>query len=807
MRAVLGLVAHELRARWRSWILLVVLVAVAGGVVLAAAAGARRTDSAYERFLRVSKASDVLVSPSNSGLDGYYRALGRLPGVAVLAVVGGLNALPLGPGGRPELSAPVEVPLDGRFGRLIDIPKMLSGRLPLPERPGEVAVDQVAAQNLHLHVGSRLELGAFAQNSGQVRRLAVRVVGIVVTRGSVVPVTTLDKLGYVWGSTALWHQLGPSYEAFDGAYVKLRPGTTVGGFSRQAQARARARVSGNVGSVYIADEAEQAATVERSIHPQAVALWLFALALAVTALLIIGQAAARVLAAGSSGNGTLSALGMTRRQLLAAGLIEVGVAAAAGALLAVGTAVAVSPVMPIGPARLAEPDPGVSADVTVLVAGFAGIVLLLVAQAWWPAWRLASIKNPGGSSAAVAPDRPSPVARWLTGAGAPVTAATGVRFAVEPGRGRSAVPVRSALTGTVLSVMAVTAAFTFGANLLHLVSTPRLYGQNWDTALDVQFSSIPPQVLARIWHQVPGIASWTSGYHGTVEIAGHVVPAIGVIAGKGALLSPTLLDGRPARTADEIVLGTTTLRQINRQVGQSVTVAIAGHSQLDHIVGRAVFPDFSLGGFTPTDLGQGAEVTAADLQPSGTPAGDGYNFVLLRFAPGPHKAADIATFKQSVSAFCATIQQSTCLLTGQRPDGVTGYARIDGTPEVLAGILAVLGLAVLAQFTVLSGRRRRRDFAILKAIGLLRRQLRAITAWQVTTLAALALLVGLPLGIAVGRWAWTLFADNLGIPPGAIIPVPLLAIVPAVIIAANAIAFWASRVTAQLSPAQILHSE
>ena len=66
----------------------------------------------------------------------------------------------------------------------------------------------------------------------------------------------------------------------------------MGGFSRQAQALARARASGNVGSVYIADEAAQAATIERSIHPQAVALWLFALALAVTALLIIGQAAA-----------------------------------------------------------------------------------------------------------------------------------------------------------------------------------------------------------------------------------------------------------------------------------------------------------------------------------------------------------------------------------------------------------------------------------------------------------------------------------------------------------------------------------
>ncbi len=656
MGAVLSLVAHEFQARWRSWVVLVILVAVAGGAVLAAAAGARRTDSAYQRFLQVSKASDVLVSPANTGLDGYYRALARLPDVAALAPVVGFNALPLGPGGRPVFAAPVDVALDGRFGHLIEIPKMLSGRLPLPDHPAEVAIDQIAAQDLHLHVGSRLELGAVVSGPGPIRRLAERVVGIMVTRGSVVPVTSLDKLAFILGSAALVHELGPSYKAFDAAYVKLRPGATVGTFSRQAQALAQARASGNVGSVYIADEAAQAATIERSIHPQAVALWLFALALAVTTLLIIGQAAARVLAAGSSGNAILSALGMTRRQLLAAGLIEAGVAAVTGALLAATTAIAASPLMPIGPARLAEPDPGVSTDITVLAVGLAGIVLVLVAQAWWPAWRLASARHSAGSTAAGAPGRPSPAARWLAGAGAPVTAATGVRLAVEPGRGRSAIPVRSALAGTVLSVMAVTAAFTFGANLLHLVRTPRLYGQDWDAALDVQFRTIPPQMLARTLYHVPGIASWTSGYNGAVEIGGHLVPAIGLTAGKGSLLSPTLLAGRPPRTAHEIVLGTTTLRQISRRVGQSVPVTVNSHRQMDHIVGQATFPDFALGGFTPTDLGQGAEVTAAALRPTGTAAGAGYNFMLLRFTPGPGKTADIAVFKRSASPFCATIQ-------------------------------------------------------------------------------------------------------------------------------------------------------
>jgi hypothetical protein len=57
------------------------------------------------------------------------------------------------------------------------------------------------------------------------------------------------------------------------------------------------------------------------------------------------------------------------------------------------------------------------------------------------------------------------------------------------------------------------------------------------------------------------------------------------------------------------------LRRIGRTVGQIVIVTANGRGQQDRIVGRAVFPNFGQGGFTPTDLGLGAETTAAVLQP------------------------------------------------------------------------------------------------------------------------------------------------------------------------------------------------
>jgi hypothetical protein len=151
MRSVLFVSAHELRTRWQAWVSLALLVAFAGGCVLTAAAGARRTGSAYQRFLVASKASDVLVSPAGTGLRGYYAALARLPSAAVVAPVVGLNVLPTGPSGRLVLSAVAAAPLDRRWGHVLEIPKVLAGRLPLPARPGEIAVDQNAGRRVTGH--------------------------------------------------------------------------------------------------------------------------------------------------------------------------------------------------------------------------------------------------------------------------------------------------------------------------------------------------------------------------------------------------------------------------------------------------------------------------------------------------------------------------------------------------------------------------------------------------------------------------------------------------------------------------------
>src|SRR5206468_11441252 len=67
----------ELRARWRAWLVIALMLGIAGGVVMAAAAGARRTDNAVPRFLRYAQASTAFVGTDPSG----FHAIAALPQV------------------------------------------------------------------------------------------------------------------------------------------------------------------------------------------------------------------------------------------------------------------------------------------------------------------------------------------------------------------------------------------------------------------------------------------------------------------------------------------------------------------------------------------------------------------------------------------------------------------------------------------------------------------------------------------------------------------------------------------------------
>ena len=74
-------------------------------------------------------------------------------------------------------------------------------------------------------------------------------------------------------------------------------------------------------------------------------------------------------------------------------------------------------------------------------------------------------------------------------------------------------------------------------------------------------------------------------------------------------------------------------------------------------------------------------------------------------------------------------------------------------------------------------KQRRRELALLKSFGLTRRQLAAAVAWQSTVVVFVGLVIGVPLGIVVGRLLWGLFAHQLSAVVDSTIPAVVIILV------------------------------
>jgi len=823
----------DVRGKWRALLSLALLLGLAGGVVLTAAAGARRTDTAYPRLLTWANASQVEVAPGEPD-PAYFAALARLPQVAAAAPVNQYTvALPV-PHGTPDAQVQALSSPDGAYGASVDRVKIVAGRMFSAAAADEAVVDPQLASMEHLKPGDTLRLLGIPGNTPQgpdlkeAFPLNVRVTAIAVFDDQVVPVTATNSLPLVLFSPGFTRTSAAAktlYLAEGG--VRLRPGTDPAAFITAAKAVEKKYPQAQSDFTIFTNLTDETAATERGIRPEAVALAVFAGLAGLISLAVLGQLLARQLALDAAEFPILRAVGMTRRSLLALSAARLALVTVPGAILAVAIAVAASPLMPIGAARVAEPDPGVQADAAVLAIGFAVIAVAPLALLAWPAARAVShamgplgVAEPGAGRT-----RPSPLAAALTAAG-PVTSGIGVQMALEPGRGRTAVPVRSALAGSVVAIAALVAAAVFGTSLAGLVGTPGRYGQNWDAELSTGFAGIPAPYAAKVLSPVPGIAGYAEGNSGQLTVDGQIVPAIGLDqagggagqGGDGGYL--TMLAGRAPAASDEIALGAQTLRAVHARLGQTVRVAVnlatgtggPGTERAMRVVGVVVFPDFGLQDLSDTDLGSGALVSPALLSETSQETGcvhgiTCYDFFLLRYRPGTDTA--VTATRVLASAAANGCPFGACTMTSdQRPGDIRNYDAIRDTPVALGAVLALLAVGTLAHVLLTGVRRRRRDVAVLKTLGFTRAQIQGVIAWEATALAAVALLIGIPVGVVAGRWAWALFANTAGVATQATVEVSLVLLaIPATLAVANLIALWPGWRAARLRPAAVLRTE
>jgi ABC-type antimicrobial peptide transport system permease subunit len=459
---------------------------------------------------------------------------------------------------------------------------------------------------------------------------------------------------------------------------------------------------------------------------------------------------------------------------------------------------------PFGFMHQLEVSPGVSADWFAIGIGAAGILALILLAGAIPAFRASSAQRK--RDAGVGTNR---AANALAGASFPPTAVAGVRMALEPGHGSTAVPVRTTIFGTILALAALQASLAFGASLQHLVSTPSLSGWNFDAIVpgtgDQDQASEIRQTREAL-HSSPLVESFTVGGFPNFEINGLQMNGLAFAPGP---FGPSIAAGRAPQSNDEIALSVKTLRALHTSIGQTVSVVVADPSTNQamtkpirvRIVGVAVSPSFFFTQFSANYSGVVTEGFIDGLHiPGVQPGGDTF---FVRFRPGLSVASAVDQLREHLSAAAGAF-----ILERASTSDLGNLNRISNLPSILAALLGLVAAGTLAHTLITSVRRRRRDLAVLRALGFVRRQVGMTVAWQATTIALISLVIGLPLGAILGRLGWRYFVNQLGYVPVTLISLfGILIAIPAVIALAILIASIPARAAARTEPALVLRAE
>jgi hypothetical protein len=490
--------------------------------------------------------------------------------------------------------------------------------------------------------------------------------------------------------------------------------------------------------------------VQQAIRPQAVALTIFGAFAALGMLVLVGQGLAQLLSRSGPGISALRALGATRAQAALAAGMPGAIAIIGAVAIAVAAAIALSPLAPVGPVREFDPVRGVQADGLILGAGSVLIAVILLGLLAAMAGR--ATRPPADPLSR----RPSAVAQAAAAAGLPASAAVGSRNALDPGSGQLAVPVRATLLGAIAAVTAVTIAVVFGTSLTGLTTHPARYGWNWSVLIQAEggYGNWAPATMNRLIEGHPEVTGWSSFAFGQLPIDGTVIPVLGLQRNHGFVEPPTT-SGHPITGNGQIELGTLTLRQLGKRVGDTVVAGSKPYRQRLGIVGTVTLPSFGVSLTEHVSLGRGAMLSehallttlglsTATPTSGNTAAQAAPSAVAINLVPGTSPARRAQLVHWITSHDPGGTPGGTYELTKYRAAAIENASQMGGQPLALALGLTVAAVLSLALTVLSSVRRRRRELALLKALGMIRGQVRAIVAWQTTLTLLVAVLVGRP---------------------------------------------------------------
>jgi putative ABC transport system permease protein len=758
-----------LRHRWRAALGMTILVALVISVPLAVAAGARRTISAPDRYAAsASPRFDAAVAQVNT----------RVPRAAEIATLAGVDVVQAYTFVFGGLLAPTSPePLDalvftGSFaaGGL----RLVSGRAPADASPEEFVATRSFATNQHASIGDQYQLVTLTQEQAatngfsvldpQGPTLTARLVGVVDGPAELQESTPLVFFGHNL------RDVGDIGLSQTNIAVALDPGVTL----EQLRAEIDTLPQPDDFSVSPADMITP--TIRRAVDAQGNGLWLLAGVAAVAAIAVLGQLLGRHARVPAADSDALTALGYSGRDRFVEGLGVALMPIVLGTALAIGLSIIPSPLFPTGFARRLEPSTGFRIDSRVIALGAVGAIIALGA---WAATSLARTHR------RTEPATASTVSDVVAAHAGSPTMTTGLRLAFAPRRSD-----RGAVAATRVAMLLIAAgaagALVFGASLNRLVREPARYGSNYDFVIGNQGAETFPQDVTDRLHNDPEVAALTAYAVDHARSGANTIEVLGIdqLVGDGA---PHVLTGRLPRSDNEVAFGRVEANRVGARVGQPISLTGAS-AQLDYVVtGIIVVP-----GLGPNEgLGQGAVMTMSGLRQIDAEATITSEVVRVR---GESSAA----------------QAHLAELVGAPPDGpfqpgaIANVARVRAIPFVVAAFLAMLGVVTVAHTTLSMARSRRRDIAVLRALGADRRWIGSTLHWQATWGVILAAIVGPPLGIVAGRLVFGAFADSMGAIDAAAVPILLFAALAAtLLLVANSCAVI-SRLRARSVPTAVL---
>jgi putative ABC transport system permease protein len=265
----------------------------------------------------------------------------------------------------------------------------------------------------------------------------------------------------------------------------------------------------------------------------------------------------------------------------------------------------------------------------------------------------------------------------------------------------------------------------------------------------------------------------------------------------GQVLSLRIVDGALADLAPgAIAVSREVATDLDLAVGAPVTVRTPGGGRV--LAVRAVYDTAGLDAFARQELPLADYlVTPADLR--SIAGGGGLTMVLATRRAGVGREAARAAIARAIRDH-PTVEVATAGELRRR-----ATAAIDPTLRLLyslLGLAVVVGLAGVVNTLALSILERTRELGLLRVVGMDRRQVRSMVAWEAVIVAAVGAVLGVGLGAFLG-WAVSL---DLDLPPT--IPVGQLVLVTAATtLVAVAAATLPARRAARLDPVRAVAAE